>query len=129
MSPPSGGWPRYLVSVIYRNTDLTTSLYWQPDPNKNAGDIARTFLSGEYELLSFTRVRSAAVADLRLFLNAVAGAELSVRRAHDGEILVRSGNESLVVTGQTAYVLRGYLDEETVTMQDRFDMTQRLHAM
>ena len=115
--------------MIYRKTDLTTSLYWKPDANENAGDVARTFLSGEYELLTFTRVRSTAVADLRIFLDAVAGTELSVRRALSGEVLIRGGSESLVVTGQTAHVLRGYLDEQTVTMQDRFDMTQRLHAM
>lgn len=115
--------------MIYRNTELTTSLYWKPDPNEEAGDIARTFLTGEYEILTLARVRSAAVADLRLFLDAVSDASLSVRRAHSGEVLVKAGDESLVVTGRTAHVLRGYLDEETVTMQDRFDMTQRLHAM
>lgn len=115
--------------MIYRNTELTTSLYWKPDTNRDAADIARTFLTGEYEILMLTRVRSAAVADLRLFLLAVSGAELSVRRAYTGEVLVKAESESLVVTGRTAAVLRGYLDEETVTMQDRFDMTQRMQVM
>lgn len=115
--------------MIYRNTELTTTLYWMPDANGEAADIARTFLTGEYEILTLTRVRSAAVADLELFLHAVSGAEISVRRAHTGEVLVAAESESLVVTGRTAAVLRGYLDAERVTMQDRFDMTQRMQVM
>ena len=109
---------------------MTQPSGWKPDANPNAGTIARDFLIGELEILKLGHVRGSAVVDLRIFLEAIGDGGLKVLRAPGGEIVIAGdAGEGLLLTGRTASVLRGYLDEQPVTMQDRFDMTQRLHAM
>ena len=117
--------------LIYRNTDLARNTQWSPDANRDAGSIAREFLVGEYELLKLAHVRSSAVVDLRIFLEASESLPIEVQRAANGDLLITSHQavEALMLTGRTASVLRGYLDEEPVRMQDRFDMTQRIQAI
>ena len=109
---------------------MTQHAGWKLDANPNSGTIARDFLIGELEILKLGHVRSSAIVDLRMFLEAIGDGAIQVMRAAGGEIgIVGDGGEGLLLTGRTASVLRGYLDEQPVTMQDRFDMTQRLHAM
>ena len=109
---------------------MTQPSGWRRDTDPNAGPIARDFLIGELEILKLGHVRSSAIVDLRIFLEVAAGGDIEVSRGPVGELLIAGDSgESLLITGRTASVLRGYLDEQTVTMQDRFDMTQRLHAM
>ena len=113
--------------MIYRNSDIARTIEWQPDGNQKAGDIARQFLTGESELLELASARTSAVVALTRFLENSAGFPLQVERAGTGELLVKADlvDEQLLVTGKTANVLAGYLDEELVLMQDRLDMTVR----
>lgn len=114
--------------MIYRNSDLARNIDWTPHRNQRAGEIARLFLAGESDLLELASARTSAVLVLTRFLENSAGSPLMVERARSGELLVRAGmDEALLVTGRTATVLAGYLDEELVLMQDRFDMTVRQH--
>ena len=116
--------------MIVRSNGMTQLNGWKRESNPNAGSIARDFLIGELEILKLGHVRSSAIIDLRVFLEASGDRPIEVWRAPAGEIIVAGdSDECLFLTGRTASVLRGYLDEQTVTMQDRFDMTQRLHAM
>jgi hypothetical protein len=117
--------------LIYRNTDLVRNTHWSLETNPEAGSIARQFLVGEYELLKLAHVRSSTVVDLRIFIEASKDLAIEVQRAANGDLLItaRDAEEVLMLTGRTASVLRGYLDEEPVRMQDRFDMTQRLPAV
>jgi hypothetical protein len=116
--------------VIFRNSDSARTTHWQREENPNAAEIARNFLMGEHEILKLVNHRSSAAADLARFLQASADLEISVWRAANGDLLVWAEvcDETLMLTGRTASVVRGYLDEEPVSMQDRFDMTQRLYA-
>ncbi len=113
--------------MIYRNSSMPLRLHWWPDTNREAGSIARDFLVGEYELMRFTRSGDEIAHDLRAFLDASEGLPLVVRRAASGEILISVDPwaESLLLTGRTADVLAGYIDQKIVRMEDRFDMTVR----
>lgn len=113
--------------MIYRNVVHSSDAHWQLDRSSEAGAIARTFLAGEYDLLQFTRTRHQMVTDLGEFLEATKGLPLVVQRGDGGNVLVtaRPRGESLLLTGRTADVLSGYLDEKIVRMEDRFDMTVR----
>jgi len=113
--------------MIYRNSDLPTRLHWWPDANPDASDIARNFLTGEWELMRLTLTSGDIVNDLAAFLDTSAGSPLAVRRAASGEILISVDpwSESLLLTGRTADVLSSYLDQKIVRMEDRFDMTVR----
>ena len=117
--------------MIYRNTDLARNIQWSVDANPDAGSIARNFLLGEYELLRLVHGRTGPVADLRLFIEASEDLPVEVGRAANGDLLIsaRAAAETIMLTGRIAAVLRGYLDDEPVRMQDRFDMTQRLHTV
>ena len=113
--------------MIYRNSNMPMRLHWWPDVNPEAGEIARNFLIGECDLLRLTRASGEIVNELAAFLNASSGSSLVVRRAASGEILISVDpwSESLLLTGRTADVLSGYLDQKIVRMEDRFDMTLR----
>ena len=113
--------------MIYRNSPMATKLRWWTDSNAGAGEIAREFLNGERELLQFVRAENDMVLDLIVFLEATRGLSLTVRRSVGGELLVTAvpWAESLLLTGRTAEVLRGYIDNRMVKMADRFDMTVR----
>src|SRR5688572_29614982 len=102
--------------MIYRNSDLAAAHQWSADANPEAGHIAREFLTGELDLLRFTRTSNDITRDLSAFLDCAAGVALSVRRSPGGELLISAApwNESLLLTGRTADVLRGYLDSEIV---------------
>ncbi len=115
--------------MIYRNSEQARNIEWTPHLNQRAGEIARLFLAGESDLLELASARTSAVLVLTRFLEISADSPLMVERARSGELLVRAGlvDEALLVTGRTATVLAGYLDEELVLMQDRFDMTVRQH--
>lgn len=109
------------------NADHARQLQWETEANPEAGDIARRFLAGERELLRLHASTGAPARDLHEFLEA-ADEVLVVRRAPGGEVLVapQGDGPTLLVSGKTADVLRNYLDDRPVRMQDRFDMTQRL---
>ena|SRR5688572_2592174 len=113
--------------MIYPNSNMPTRLHWWPDVNPDAGEIARNFLTAECELMRLTRTSGDIANDLAAFLDASAGSLLVVRRAASGEILISVDpwSESLLLTGRTADVLSGYLDQKIVRMEDRFDMTVR----
>lgn len=113
--------------MIYRNSPMASKLNWWTEPNAGAGEIAREFLSGERELLQFVRAENDMLLDLIVFLEATRGLSLTVRRSVGGELLVTAlpWAESLLLTGRTADVLRGYIDNQMVRMADRFDMTVR----
>jgi hypothetical protein len=113
--------------MIYRNPDRLDDMRWLGEPNRKAGEMVRDFLSGERDLLELERGYIAAVGDLDAFLSEAEGRTLCVERAVTGEILVRAigSRQSLLITGRTAEVIAGYIDETPVWMEDRFDMTLR----
>jgi hypothetical protein len=106
---------------------MPSRLHWWPDVNPDACEIARNFLTGECELMQLTHTSGEIANDLAAFLDASRGSQLVVRRAASGEILISVDpwSESLLLTGRTADVLSGYLDQKIVRMEDRFDMTVR----
>lgn len=111
--------------MIYNNSMLGNYIHWERHPNPDAANIARRFLSGERELLNLARARNSAAAALSSFL--ATAESIAVHRGACGELLVScmATGEKLLLTGKTADVLRSYLDDEPVSMQDRLDMTQR----
>jgi hypothetical protein len=113
--------------MIYRNSSLSARLHWLPELNPDASEIARNFLTGEWDLMRLTLTSGDIVNDLAAFLDTSAGLPLVVRRAASGEILISVDpwSESLLLTGRTADVLSSYLDQKIVRMEDRFDMTVR----
>ena len=113
--------------MIYRNSDLVRNTTWTPHDNPAAGEIAFDFLIGERELLRLTHPRSNAVAALTSFLDDVHDDEIFVDTAVSGDIRIASDatDDTLLLTGKTAVVLRSYLDDEPVSMRDRADMTVR----
>jgi hypothetical protein len=113
--------------VIYRNSSQANNREWTLDENPEAPSVARDFLAGEYDLLVFTRAKTPARADLEQFLESTKGMPLIVQRASNGDVLVTGplGRDRLLLTGRTADVLCGYLDNKIVRMEDRFDMTVR----
>jgi hypothetical protein len=113
--------------MIFYNAEISRSMTWSAPLADEAGDVARKFLEGEWQLLQLTRSHAAAAIALSAFLEATKDFSLTVHRnANGGEILVRpSLGPTLLVTGKTASVLSSYLDEAPVRMQDRFDMTVR----
>jgi hypothetical protein len=113
--------------VIYRNSSLVLQIRWTPDETADAPNIVRTFLRSEYDLLRLARVTSTSVTDLESFLKNSAGEPLTVERSSGQELLVRAdgANETLLITGKTAEVLRAYIDSEPVRTEDRADMTLR----
>ena len=113
--------------MIYRDAIHSDDNHWVLDLNPEAGTIARAFLAGEYDLLTFTRTRSPTTTALGEFLDATAGLPFIVQRNGAGDVLItaRPFGETLLLTGRTADVLCGYLDERVVRMEDRFDMTVR----
>lgn len=115
--------------MIYRNSTQAREIVWWSEPNDEAGAIARRFLEGEHELLQLARARTSTIVDMTTFLENAGSASLTVRRAATGELLVSAyDGEDLLLTGRTASVLRGYIDNEPVRMHERLDMTQRIHA-
>lgn len=113
--------------MLTLNADHAWNLQWQADEHPDAPAIARRFLAGERELMRLNASLGAAARDLHQFLDAT-GDALVVRRAPTGEILVAPEGDgpTLLVSGKTAEVLRAYLDDRPVRMQERFEMTQRL---
>ena len=112
--------------MIFYNADISRSMTWSAPLPDGAGDVARNFLEGEWQLLQLTRSRGPAAIALGAFLDATKEFSLTVHRTTTGELLVRpSLGPTLLVTGKTAGVLSSYLDEAPVRMQDRFDMTVR----
>lgn len=113
--------------MLTLNADHAMNLQWECDENADAATIARRFLAGERELMRLHGSLGAGARDLHQFLEAT-GDALVVRRAASGEILLapQGDGPTLLVSGKTADVLRAYLDDRPVRMQDRFDMTQRL---
>lgn len=100
---------------------------WTREGNPQATDIARAFLRAEHELLWLTRMKSRSAGDLEEFLAISAELPITVWRSAAGNILVSAdkANESVLITGKTAEVLRSYIDHEPVRMTDREDMTVR----
>ncbi len=114
--------------MIYRNSELVRNTQWTPHDNPAAGVIAWQFLAGERELLHLAHARSSAIVALTVFLESAADADLFVDLAVSGDLLISSvaTDDTLLLTGKTAEVLRSYLDDEPVSMRDRADMTVRL---
>ena len=113
--------------MIYRNSPDVDSVVWTPDEHPDALSIARRFLHGERELLRLARAATRVVDDVQIFLDTTAEVPVTVSRSSAGNVLLRSENpkETLMITGKTAEVLRSYIDDEPVKMEDRLDMTQR----
>ncbi|HEV7922125.1 MAG TPA: hypothetical protein VGR02_15165 [Thermoanaerobaculia bacterium] len=113
--------------MLTLNADHAFRLQWEPDQNAEGAAIARRFLAGERELMRLDGSLAAGARDLHQFLEAT-GDALVVSRAASGEILIAPEGDgpTLLLSGKTADVLRAYLDDRPVRMQDRFDMTQRL---
>jgi len=119
--------------MIYRNSDRMSDRRWLGEPNLEAGEVVRDFLRGERDLIELERGYIAAVDDLDGFLREAEGRPICVERAVTGEILARpiGSRESLFITGRTADVMGGYIDQTPVWTDDRSDMTlrRRLHSM
>ncbi len=113
--------------MIYRNSALAGEITWTGDANAESGEIIRTFLSGERDLLKIGRVRTSAIVDLQIFLESAAGRPICVERAATGELLIYAvgSRESLLLTGRTADVAGSHLDDEAVSMDDYSEMTIR----
>jgi hypothetical protein len=113
--------------VIYRNSPSIDRVAWSPDANLEAVAIARRFLHGERELLRLARAERRVIDELQEFLDLTAELPVHLFRSANGNILLHAegARESLMLTGKTAEVLRSYIDDEPVRMQDRLDMTQR----
>ncbi len=113
--------------MIYRNSELIQQTLWVQDANPQAHAIAYRFLSGERELLHLAKARSSTIVALTVFLETVVDADIYVDRNANGDLLISTNGsaETLLITGKTAEVLRAYLDDEPVSMQDRADMTVR----
>ena len=116
-----------LPAVIYRNSADIDSVKWLPDENPEAVAIARRFLHGERELLRLAHATTTAVNELQTFLDTTAELPVTLSRSSAGNLLLRAAtiNESLMITGRTAEVLRSYIDDDPVRMEDRLDMTMR----
>ena len=113
--------------MIIRNAPEAKDIVWSRESNPRAVDIARRFLFGEAELLHLTRARASAIDDIEDFLHVSAELPVTVDRSPRGDLLIMAAkaDESLLITGKTAEVLRAYIDDEPVSMQDRSDMTVR----
>jgi hypothetical protein len=113
--------------MIYRNSVDAERMVWVREEKPQAADIARAFLRSEQELLWLGRLNVKAADDIQRFLDISAELPITVSRSAAGNILVRAekANESLMLTGKTAEVLRSYIDDEPVRMADREDMTVR----
>lgn len=109
--------------MIYRNSLLANHVTWSLDDSPDAAEIARNFLRSECQILRLAAVASTTVADVESFLQH-AGA-LSVYRSAAADVLVRADNGDLLITGKTAEVLCGYIDQQLVSTEDRLDMTLR----
>jgi hypothetical protein len=113
--------------MIFRNSARAGETIWMGSLDPQAGETVRDFLAGEHDLLKLSGSRSRATLDLQIFLDHAAGRPVCVERSHEGELLVRAigSSQSLLITGRTAEVICGYLDEGPVLMEDRAEMTLR----
>ena len=111
--------------MIYRNSLLANHVTWAVDPTPEAAEVARTFLHAECQILRLASVARATIDDVEAFLTVAANKPLLVYRSAAGDVLIRSANEDLLITGKTAEVLSGYIDREIVRTEDRLDMTLR----
>ena len=113
--------------MIYSNSEMVEHIVWTPDENPDGGAIARRFLEGERELLHIAHARSTVIVALTTFLESAGDGAVVVDRGTSGDLLISTSasRETLLLTGKTAEVLRAYLDDEPVSMDDRADMTVR----
>jgi hypothetical protein len=111
--------------VIYRNSLLANHIIWTVDATPEAAETARTFLRTECQLLRLAAVARATIDDVESFLTACADSPVTVHRSSAGDLLIRAGNDDLLITGKTAEVLCAYIDQEVVRTEDRMDMTLR----
>lgn len=113
--------------MIIRNHPLAHSDRWFRENNPQAVDVARRFLFGEAELLHLNHAKAALVEDIHDFLRISAELPVTVECSGNGDILIRAvkANDSMMLTGKTAEVLRSYFDHQNVTMEDRLEMTER----
>jgi hypothetical protein len=111
--------------VIYRNSLLANHVIWTVDATPEAAETARTFLRAECQLLRLAAVARATIDDVESFLTAFADSPVTVHRSSAGDLLIRAGNDDLLITGKTAEVLCAYIDQEVVRTEDRLDMTLR----
>lgn len=111
--------------MLLVNASEPDSLPWQPEANPDAADIARRFIAGERDLMLVDGAGDPTAGEIGAFLDVAGEHGLTVHRTVSGEVLLRAGSQTLFVTGRTAAVLRGYLDDQPVRMKDRFDMTVR----
>ena len=119
---------RVALFVIYRNSLLANHVTWTADDSADAAEIARAFLRAECQLLRLAGVAHTTVGEVESFLTASADTAMSVYRSAAGDLLIRSGDGDLLITGKTAEVLGAYIDEEIVRTEDRLDMTLRRAA-
>lgn len=113
------------AAVIYRNSLLADHVTWTPDNAPEASAVARAFLQSECELLRLARIAPEALAEMEAFLRLTENMEIRVARSGAGELLIDAAgtHDHLLITGKTAAVLRSYIDEVPVRMEDRGEMT------
>ena len=109
--------------MIYRNSLLANHVTWTVDDSPDAAEIARDFLRAESQILRLAAVAATTVADVDSFLKTTA--PIAVYRSAAGDLLVRTAGDDLLITGKTAEVLSGYIDQQIVSTEDRLDMTLR----
>lgn len=112
--------------MIYRNSPNVKDVVWTRDENPEGVSLSRKFLAGEGQLLRLIG-NTSITTELQGFLDLTAELPVSLFRSASGNLLLQAERvrESLMITGKTAEVLRAYIDDEPVRMQDRLDMTTR----
>jgi hypothetical protein len=104
----------------------TPAIDWASEKSPDSEHLARTFLQGERSLAAMHNDEQLQET-LDAFLNAAGEEPLLISSAATGEIMLEGagGANCLVLDGRTADVLSGYLRGESVSAQDRMDMTVR----
>lgn len=109
--------------MIYRNSLLANHVTWTVDDSPDAAEIARDFLRAECQILRLAAVATTTLGEVESFLETTA--PIHVHRSAAGDVLVRAASDDLLITGKTAEVLCGYIDQQIVSTEDRLDMTLR----
>lgn len=112
--------------MINRYEAAGSAIVWSNESEPDREHIARTFLQGERSLANI-QDDFALQSELDQFLASAGVEALLISRSEAGEILLTSpqADHGLLLTGRTAEVLSGYLSGDSVSIQDRMDMTVR----
>ncbi len=108
--------------MIIRNSVHASREKWILSLDPEVGEIVRDFLSGENDLMKLAGATTVTATDLRIFLEYASSKPICVERSiRGGAFLIRAigSPHSLLIMGRTAEVLRGYLYEAPLHMNDR----------